>query len=328
MANDCPSEEILRKVLAHIALGYSPVELEGKKAHVKHFGNEDQYALESFRDGIYKKARENGLPTEEETIALMMAEDVWTTKDEESYKGLQADSQRLQETKKNLIIPSQREKISKEIEEVRLALAEVTVKRQSLLSETCESYSQNKSNDYSIYLSFYKDPHSGERFFSEEEYSELTKKELADWFVAYGEGIADLSPENIKHLAINNIFTMYYNVIGSANLYKFFERPIYEFSFYQLNLLNYAKILHSILENVEKIPEGIKDNPDELISFAEGSSRNKKVVERSQDKQGYSVVGATRKDMEEMGVADENAVSPFEIAKDGTLTLEDFVTFS
>ena len=332
MANDCPSDEILRKVLAQITEGYSPVELEGQeKAYVKHFGNEDQYRLESFRSNIYNKARKNGLPTEEETLALMIEEDIWTTEDEERYKEYGEKVQSLEETKRNLIIPSQRERITEEISEAQEELSKIMVRRQSLLSETCESYAQNKSNDYSIYLSFYKSPHGEEKYFTKDEYAELTKQELAQWFGAYNDAIIDLSTQNIKHLAINNVFSMYYNVVGSANLYKFFDRPIYHLSFYQLNLLNYAKILHSILENIEKIPEGIKDNPDELISFAESKGRNKSAVEKSQDKQGFSVVGATRKDMEEMGVASEADVSPFELAglnKDGTLTMEDFIALS
>jgi hypothetical protein len=331
MANDCPSEETLRKVLSHITKGYSLVSLGGESAYVKHFGNEDQYALEHFRENVFKKAREMGLPTEEETLKLMMDEDIWTVEDEARYKEVQDQIESLEETKKNLIIPSQRERITNEINEHRTELGEIITKRQSLLAETCESYAQNKTNDYSIYLSFYKDETSGEKFFSEEEYSELTKKELSEWFGAYNEAIEHLSVDNIKHLAINNVFSMYYNILGSASLYKFFDKPIYKLSFYQLNLLNYAKILHSILENIEKIPEGIKNNPDELISFAESKGRNKNTVEKSQDKQGFSVVGATRKDMEEMGVASEADVSPFELAglnPDGTLTMEDFVSLS
>ncbi len=57
--------------------------------------------------------------------------------------------------------------------------------------------------------------------------------------------------------------------------------------------------------------------------------KNKNVVDKSKDKQGFSVVGATRKDMDEMGVSDEVSVSPFDLAKKkGSLTLEDFQDFS
>ena len=112
-------------------------------------------------------------------------------------------------------------------------------------------------------------------------------------------------------------------------LNKFFTKPIYELSFYQLNLLNYAKVLNSIIENVEKIPESIKKHPDKLLDYAEAKSKNKDVVEKSKDKQGFSVVGATKKDMGEMGVSDELSVSPFQLAKEkGSLTIEDFQNFS
>ena len=87
--------------------------------------------------------------------------------------------------------------------------------------------------------------------------------------------------------------------------------------------------MNSILENIEGIPESIKSNPDDLIDYAESKQKNKNVVEKSKDKQGFSVVGATKKDMDEMGVSDELAVSPFELAKKkGSLTIEDFQNMS
>ncbi|MFT6604385.1 MAG: hypothetical protein ACJARO_001904 [Bacteriovoracaceae bacterium] len=117
--------------------------------------------------------------------------------------------------------------------------------------------------------------------------------------------------------------------MGQENLYKFFDENIYSLSYYQLNLLNYAKILNSIIENVENVPENIKQDPDELLSFAESQSKNKEVRERSKDKQGFSVMGATKKDMGEMGVSNETDISPFELAKKkGSLTIEDFQNFS
>jgi hypothetical protein len=52
-------------------------------------------------------------------------------------------------------------------------------------------------------------------------------------------------------------------------------------------------------------------------------------VEKSQGKQGFSVMGATTKDMGEMGLKDELSLSPFDLAKDkGSLTIEDFQNLS
>ena len=235
----------------------------------------------------------------------------------------------LEETKKNLILPSQIEKINKDLDEGAADLLDKKNKRKSLLSETCESYAQNKNNDYSIYLCLYKDNALEEKFFTWDEFCEIPKPKLTEWFVTYMEGTKHLSPANIKYLAINPMFSLYYNLLGGKNLHTFFPQPIYELSFYQLNLLNYGKILNSIIENVEGIPEAVKKEPDDLLAYAESKNKHKGLVEKSKDKQGFSVMGATKKDMDEMGISDELAVSPFEMAKKkGSLTIEDFQNFS
>ena len=329
MDNEPPDDKILRKVLSDIIDGASFVRNKGNFGYVKHFGNKDQEELESYYDSIFDKAKFNGLPTEKEAFDLLKKEDLWTEKDESEYKSNKKYIESLNETKNNLIIPSQINEVEKDILETQKKLNEIEVQRRELLSETCENYARNKSNDYSIYLSFYKDKECSKKLFSQEEYEELSKKELTDWFLRYSETTRHLSIDSIKYLAISNVFTIYYNILGQKQLYKFFDKPVYQYSFYQLNLLNYAKVLHSILENVEKIPESIKKHPDQILSFAEAKNRNKDVVQKSQNKQGFSVVGASKKDMKEIGVSDELSVSPFQLAKEkGHLTIEDFQNFS
>ncbi len=329
MAEEPPEEKLLRKVFSDIVNGYSSVKKDGRVAYVKHFGNKDQERLESHYREVFDKAKANGLPTEKESFEMLKKEDLWTDEDESEYASTKKYIEGLQETKKNLIIPSQIEQIEEDIREAQEKLDAKEKERNELLSETCENYARNKSNDYSIYLSFYKDKECTSTFFSKVEFEELSKKDLTDWFLSYIEATKDISIDNIKYLAISNIFTMYYNILGSKQLFRFFHKPIYEYSFFQLNLLNYAKVLNSILENVEKIPENVKKHPDQLIDFAEAKSRNQNVVQKSQDKQGFSVMGASKKDMSEMGVADELSVSPFQLAKKkGSLTIEDFKNFS
>jgi len=329
MAKEAPEEKILRRAFSDIINGYSLVKKDGITAYVKHFGNEDQEALEGHYDRIYNKAKANGLPTEKEAFDLLKEQEMWTEKDESEYASHKKYIEGLNETKKNLIIPSQIKQINDDIEEGQKKLDAKEKERNELLAETCESYARNKSNDYSIYLSFYADTSCSELFFSKEEFEELAKAELTEWFLQYVEATKHLSIENIKYLAISTIFTMYYNLLGSKQLFRFFDKPIYKYSFYQLNLLNYAKVLNSIIENVDKIPESVKKHPDQLIDFAEAKNRNKDVVSKSQDKQGFSVVGASKEDMGEMGVADELSVSPFQLAKEkGSLTIEDFQNFS
>lgn len=329
MDGDIPDETTLRKVFSDVINGYSIIEYENETAFVKHFGSREQQQLEWHYESIFKRAKKNGLPTEAEAMEFLKKEDLWTERDEDQYIENQKYIENLNETKKNLIIPSQIIDIKKDIEESKKDLALKQSKRDSLITETCESYARNKSNDFSIYISFYKNEECTKKLFSKHEFDELTKHEISSWFECYMNESSHLSIENIKHLSISNIFSMYYNILGTSNMYKIIHRPIYDFSFYQLNLLNYAKILNSILENYPKIPEKVKQDPDRLLAYAESKNKNKAIVEKGKGKQGFSVMGASKKDMGEMGVSDELALSPFELAKQkGSLTIEDFQKFS
>lgn len=329
MKDEAPDDKILRKVFSDITHGFSSFSDEGKIAYVKHFQSEDQKDLESYYQKVFDKAKKHGLPTEEEAFNLLREQDLWTDKDESDYQSNIKYLETLNETKKNLIIPSQINQIDEDIKETQEKVNQQESERKGLLSETCENYARNKSNHYSIYLSFYADKDCSEKLFTKEQYEELSKEQLNNWFLKYLNETKHLSIENIKYLSISEIFSMYYNILGGKQLFRFFEKPIYEYTFYQLNLLNYAKVLHSILENVEKIPENIKKDPDKLLAFAEAKNRNKDIVEKSQDKQGFSVMGASKHDMDEIGVSDELSVSPFQLAKEkGSLTIEDFQNFS
>jgi len=324
-----PSDKVLRKLFCEITQGHSLTSFKGEPLFVKHLKQEDQYLLEKHKEEIYKKAQDRGLPTEKEALDVLIDGDVWSLEEEEEIKSTSEYLDNLQATKKNLIIPSQIESINKDIEEADQKLQTLKAKKQELLTQTCEGYSTKKNNDYSVYLCLYKDEGLSERFLSFEEFSELSKVELSDLFGVYASACADLRLDNIKFLAISHVFAIYYNLIGSKHLYQFFQKPIYNLTFYQLNLLNYARVLNSILENVEGIPENIQKDPEDLLAYAESKRKNKNVVEKSQDKAGFSVMGATTKDMNEMGVADESTVSPFELAKNkGSLTLEDFQNLS
>jgi|TARA_Y100000289_G_scaffold19707_1_gene19019 hypothetical protein len=329
MADEPPEEKTLRKVLSDVINGYTFVDNEGEEAYVKHFGSREQQELEEHYDRIFKKAQKNGLPTEKESMEFLKEQDLWTEQDEVEYVDVQKYIENLEETKKNLIIPSQIKEIEKDIEESQTKLAEKQSKRDSLLTETCETYARNKSNDYSIFISFYKNKSLTEKLFTEQEFDELSKTEMSEWFGFYMKESVHLSIENIKYLAISNIFTMYYNILGSKNLYKIIPKTPFDFSFYQLNLLNYAKILNSIIENHPKMPDKVKKDPDRLLAYAEAKSKNQAIVDKGKNKQGFSVMGASKQDMGEMGVSDELSISPFELAKKkGSLTMEDFQNFS
>jgi len=329
MKADRPTESILRKIFCEITEGSTPSFIDERPFFVKHLDQKDHYLIEKNKDDIYEKAKASGLPTREEAIQTLIENDVWSREEEKEIEETEGYLKNLRDTKKNLIIPSQIENINKDINEAEEKLQKVQSKKNSMLTQTCEGYADNKNNDYMVYSSLYKDSECKEKLYTWEAFSTLTKAEIGNIVNNYSEACGHLNLSNIKYLAISPIFTLYYNIAGSDALYEFYKKPLYQLTFYQLNLLNYAKVLHSILQNVEGIPESIKEDPDDLLDYAESKRKNKNVVDKSKDKQGFSVVGASRKDMDEMGVSDEVSVSPFDLAKKkGSLTLEDFQDFS
>lgn len=329
MEQKAPEEKILRRVLSEIIREYSIFEYKEKTVYIKHFRQFDQSELESHYDSVFNRAKKQGLPTEEETIEMLKTEGLWTEEDESEYLSQEKYLNNLKETKKNLIIPSQIEQIEKDIEESNKNFQKLLSKKNSLLSETCESYAKKKNNDYSLYLSFYKNEKCTEKFYTKEDFESVSKGELNDLLEKYVLETKHLSIDNIKYLAISGVFSMYYGLLGKENLYTFFQKPVYEYTYYQLNLLNYARILNTIVENAENMPDSVKEHPDRILDFAEAKRKNKDIISKTKDKQGASIVGATKKDMDEMGVSDPLSVSPFDLAKKkGSLTIEDFQNFS
>jgi hypothetical protein len=324
-----PTDPELRKIFCEIVDGSTPSAFEGQDFFVKHLRQKDQYHIETHKEEVYQKAKEKGLPTYDEAIATLIENDIWSKEEEAEIETTQEYVENLRQTKKNLLIPSQIESINKDIEEAETKLNALKQKKDSMLTQTCEGYSESKNNDYIVYFSLFKDYECSERLFSWEEFGELPKTRIGEIVHSYSDSCKHLNLDNIKYLSISAVFSLYYNLTGGDSIYDFFRKPLHALTFYQLNLLNYARVLHSILENVEGIPEAIKEEPDDLLDYAESKKRNKNVVDKSKDKQGFSVVGATRKDMDEMGVSDEVSVSPFDLAKKkGALTLEDFQDFS
>ena len=70
-----------RYLFKDIVQGFSEVHFEGVALYIKHLSALDQVDLEELEEHFATKAIKRGLPTEEETIARLTEEDMWTTAD-------------------------------------------------------------------------------------------------------------------------------------------------------------------------------------------------------------------------------------------------------
>ena len=324
MPKDEKTDDLLSRLYAQIVRGYSDCVYKSQTVHIKHFGVEDQFLIQHKYDTVFKRAEGQGLPTKEQALKTLIEQELWSAAEDAEIDKQGQYVEGLRQSRKHLIIPSQIEQLSDQLEVGAKELEKLKATKESLLKETCEHFADQRANDYSVYLSFCTNT-SLEPLFTEDQFNHLEKPELYELVALYNTAMVPLSTENIKRIAIAPFFVNYFNLTGD-NPSCFFKGPVAHLTYYQVNLLNYGRVFKSIFENVADIPDHVADDPDKLLDFAESSKKAQTNRDRAQQADGYSVVGATEGDLKTMGIKDGSTKSIFDMAKEkgGNLGIEDF----
>ena len=135
--------------------------------------------------------------------------------------------------------------------------------------------------------------------------------------------------DSVKKMSLSGFFTSYFSLVEKNPIHIFNVKNICELTFYQLNLLSYAKVLRSIIRNSDP-PKHLMDDPDKLLEWSEKGEKARKLMEKSQDgDKAFSVVGARGDDYKEMG-AERKGTSIFDLkgkdGKSGELGIMDFIS--
>ena len=176
-----------------------------------------------------------------------------------------------------------------------------------------------------LFFSFYKDIEFKERYLTRDEFEEMEKSQLWELTEVYNDATTHLSLKNIKKLAIYPAFVNYYNVV-EENPEGLFDGSVLHWTFYQVNLINYAKIFKNILNNIPDIPEHVKEDAELLLDFAQGDNRRRQIADRSSNADSYSVMGATSADMANLDLQAEGGKTLTQHIKEkgGKMGMEDF----
>ena len=297
-------------------------------AYAKHFSFFDQIRLDEIYNRAFEKAKLKGLPTKEETLETLNEEKIWETSEEKNWLSKKTYLETLRQTKSKLVIDSQAESVQKQIDEVEKEIFEIESKRSSLIGQTCESYSSSILNAETIICSLYEDVDLRKKLVPEEDIDYVDNNDLGLLISAYNKGVGNLSIDKIKAMSISGFFTSYFAIVEKNPLSLFKVSNPCELTFYQLNLLSYAKVLRSIIRNTDP-PKHIMDNPDKLLEWSEKGDKARKLMEKAQSgDKDFSVVGAKQEDYKSLG-ANRRGKSIFEKAsegkKSGELGVMDFV---
>lgn len=319
MAKDAKaSEEVqdtkLRKGLSDLIRGCSSVTIspeEGSvlyqpsspkiKGFAKHFGLKDQIHLDEIYNNFFEKASKNGLPTKDEAINRMYEDGDWSEKEEKWVASQRIFLENLKTTKAKLAIKSQAEQVQKNIDNIEQKLLEKEKKRIALIGSTCEHYANLQLNSYTMMYCLFKDEDCTQKLFDKDDEEYLDNSDISLIVRSYNESMQLLSLDQIKKLSISPFFVSYFSLVEDSPG-DFFDKKVHQLSFYQLNLLSYAKVLRSIIKNAGP-PKHMHEDPDKLFEWAEKGENARKLMEKSDASDNFSVVGAKNDDYKEMGVA-------------------------
>lgn len=283
-----------------IIKGYSTVEYRGSSIFVKHLGCSEKAIFDLRYKEFHKIAVDKGIPTEEQSLEAAKKDGFWSENDEAEIEKIQSYLERLNITKKNLFKSLEIKEIQKVIDEQKEKLIAKLTERRSVLGKTVEEYASNRSSDYIIYESFYKDEELKEKFFSIQEFEDMSYEELVEFILMYNSFMQDFTELNIQKTVLMDFFNQYFLVIDYPT--EFFGSPMVKLTDFQVRVIMYGKIFKSIFDHVENIPDNIRKDPEALFAYKDKSSAKKDFDSKHAPKGDVSasmVFGASKEDMDD-----------------------------
>lgn len=308
-----------------IIKGYSKKKFRGSPIFIKHLGVNEKAFFDFRFQEFYEYALSSGILSEEDALKKVIEEGFWSQKEESEIDTLKKYIDRLILTKKNFIRKLEIEEITKQIDEERQKLAKKISERKEILGKTAEEYASNRSNDYIIYESLFKDERLTERVFSEAEFEEMTYEDLIEYILFFNEYMDDFKEYNLQKIALLDFFQPYYLVLDQPM--QFWGKPMVQLTDFQVRVTVYGKIFKNIFETTENIPDEIKTNPDKLFEYTDRSKAKKNFESKQKNKDkasGEAVFKATKEEVEEMRTSGAKTINEVMKGKK-TITMEELM---
>jgi len=327
-------KNIIRLLFVDILKGYTESYYKNNKIYFKHNTSFDSGDIDSKKQDFIKKAKENGLPTEEEKEIYLISEKLWSNEENEKIKNIKSYISNLKTTKSKLLRNEEIKAINQQINDENFKLIELISEKKELLGFTVEDYANKKINEYYMYNSLFRDKNLNERYFSEDEFDELENKDISEIIEIYNNVNKKFSEKNLKKVALSSFYLSLYNLCEDSPYYLY-GKPIIYLTFYQIEVFSYSRYFKNALSEAKHKPiDELYEDPEKLIDWLESSKNAEEVLNKTEIKDsknsegviGTSIVGAKKEDLAKIG-ADEKCLSLHgeAIKKGGNLTMEDLM---
>tara|TARA_B110000305_G_C19427849_1_gene634602 strand:+ start:45 stop:1025 length:981 start_codon:yes stop_codon:yes gene_type:complete len=290
-----------RGLFKEIVDGFSAYYVGEEKRYIKHQSNSDLVEFDQVYQMHFDRAKSRGLPSEQEILEELEKEEIWNKSDQAEIDAQLFYVKSLHKNKKNIYLSSAIKTINNQIAEAELKLKELTEQKSSLISNSCDGYALNRANDFYMFNSFYKTKDLDEPLYTQEEFENTNTKEVTNLVRTYNSFHDKFSEKNIQNLAVQDFYKIYYSF--SESTMDFFGVPVVKLNNFQLNLLIYTRIFKNIFEMNDDLPDKIKKDPEALLDYANSSKAREEVKSKmSGSSAGSTIVGATKEDLEDLGM--------------------------
>jgi hypothetical protein len=289
-----------RHLFKDLVFGWSEIYYKQTPAYLKHLSVFDQVDIEDVRNSFYRKAKQRGLPTKAEALSRLREEELWTSKEEGKIKEQQDYLTQVENTKKELYLKAEIDKVNEEIFEARKKILHLEAQRDELLGQTCEKYADSRVSDHYIVRSLYKDKKLQDTYYSQEQVDDMTRGEMSEIVRLYNSSYGVFDDINIQKVTLQDFFQPYMPFCENVN--NMFSKPLFELSINQVKLVIYARMFKNIFENYSKIPDRMKGDPEKIMDYVNAQEKAKDKL-KNIDKDGAStIVGAKKEDYDYLGI--------------------------
>ncbi len=235
----------------------------------------------------------------------ILKEGYWTKKEEDEIKNNKDTLISFEMSYRKEHLKSRRIAWLKELKDIRTRIKELENKKSTLLGNTAESYAVKKSNEYHIKKSLFNDKNLTILAFDDEKFEEFDEKEIEQLVFIYSAYSERFESDNLKKLALSSFFLNLFS-LSSDDPRGFYGKPVAYLTFYQSELFSLGRYFKSILaEYGQSLTSDLLSDPDKLIEYIEIHRNYKELQEGSEEMEAGGIVGATKEDLEYLGIKTE-----------------------
>jgi len=298
-------------IYSDVARGATKKIIDNKPYYFKHPTQSESFYINSNYNYILSDAKKRGLQTEEENISQAISNGWWSAEKENKFLSIRDAINGLKKTMDNLVLPSQREHIEKEIKKNQYILATFSRERGEIVGYTAEKYANDRLYDEMLLQLTYKNEQLTDRLFADsEEYyylsDDIVEKIREAFYSCSGPSMSNL----LRYVAACPFFQNILYVTPDCDAMSFWGKASSLCTKYQIDLLINGKMfknaIKSELESGNTVPEEVMNDPDRFVLWYDARNTNltsKKPVSNVSSKTAVSsFVGATKDDLKKMGV--------------------------